>query len=78
MMVLQISWRFHFLVLQEIAHCSNILLDAKAKALTKGIHEAIWLRTLSNKIHGIMPNLITIFCNNQSTFKAVRNPVYHE
>ena len=52
--------------------------DAEAKALTDGIREAIWLRTLSTKIHGIMPNPITLFYDNQSTLKAARNPVHHE
>lgn len=52
--------------------------DAEAKALTEGIREAIWLRTLSTKIHGNIPNPISIFCNNQSTLKAARNPVHHE
>ena len=46
--------------------------------MTDGIREAIWLRTLLAKIHGVMPNPITLFCDNQSTLKAARNPVYHE
>ena len=37
--------------------------DAEAKPLTNGIREAIWLRTLSTKIHGVMPNPITLFCD---------------
>ena len=52
--------------------------DAEAKALTDGIKEAIWLRTLSTKIHGVMPNPITLFCDNQSILKVARNPVHHE
>lgn len=52
--------------------------DAEAKALTKGIREAIWLRTLSAKIQGLSPTSIPLFCDNQSTLKAAKNPVYHE
>jgi len=44
--------------------------EEKEKALTDGIREAVWLRTLPSKIQGTMPNPITIFCDNQSTLKA--------
>lgn len=52
--------------------------DAKTKALTDGIKEAIWLQTLSAKIQGASPNPIPLFCDNQSMLKAAKNPIYHE
>lgn len=39
-------------------------MDPKAKALSEGIREVIWLGILSTKIHGFTLDPIAIFCNN--------------
>jgi len=49
-------------------------IDAEAEALTDGIREAIWLRTLSSKIQGVSPDPIPLFSDNQSTLKAAKKP----
>lgn len=52
--------------------------NAKAKALSQGIGEAIWLCILFTKIHGCDLDSITIFCDNQSILKAAQNLVLHK
>jgi len=53
-------------------------IDAKEKAFMKGIKEVVWLWNLSTRIQGISSNPIPLFCDNQSTLKVAKNPVYHE
>ena len=49
--------------------------DAETRAVAEGIREAIWIRTLIQRIEGREIELLAIYCDNQGTLKSSRNPI---
>jgi hypothetical protein len=49
--------------------------DAETRAVAEGIREAIWIRTLLQRIKGCDIEPLAIYCDNQGTLKSSRNPI---
>ena len=49
--------------------------DAETRAVAEGIREAIWIRTLIQRIEGREIEPLAIYCDNQGTLKSSRNPI---
>ena len=51
--------------------------EAEYIGSSKASQEALWLRRLLEELHHPQDSPTTIFCDNQSTIKLAKNPVYH-
>ena len=51
--------------------------EAEYIGSSKASQEALWLRQLLEELHHHQESPSIIFCDNQSTIKIAKNPVYH-